>query len=189
MPEDASQPISPEQTSSEGNAPEERAAAPAPGEPLNDLAQAGYEPEGVSAGHLLSLIGVTLICIAAAVLSIYFVFYAPFKDHREQVAEDVNPNVEQVELRAEAIEALDTYGLTADSSYRIPVAEAMKNQIRQDSIVHSPNRVETRQSFNTGWVELSPAPAVASDTGGESTQNEANRMTPTQESIEAESEE
>lgn len=152
----------------------ESAHAGAGGEPINDLSQASYQPEGVPAGRLIGLIGMTLVCIAASVLALYFVFYAPFRDHRQQLAEDVNPNVEQVELRAQAVEALETYGLTADSSYRIPVTEAMRKQAVRDSAAERIGAVETRSFFNTGWVTLNPTPATISEEDREIVAGEAD---------------
>lgn len=85
------------------------------------------EEEGIAAGQIVGLTFAILASIACLCIVAYFFFYTPKLNATNGAAMDgMEQSVEGMTLRAEAEAAMGGYGMTADSSYRMPVEMAMQ---------------------------------------------------------------
>ena len=142
------------------------------------LEDAGVEDEGIASGQIL---GITIAIIAAVFLMsavTFWGFYEPELGDTQLEAEGaVELSTEGRTLNAEAQALIGDYGLTADSTFTLPIGVAMEEVVEQyagaasgaalggDSLgapaVRSARPVAvTRQGFNVAPIELAPVRAV-----------------------------
>ena len=148
-----------------------------PGEQLPAEEQkeaAGVEEEGIESGQI---VGITIAVIAAVILlgfTVFWAFYLPKLGQTQDAAGSavrLVPEERQEIVRAQA--ALRDYGMTADSTFTLPIGLAMTEIAEQYAANTAAAALEgeavteqgmplavTRQGFNVIPVELAPARAV-----------------------------
>ena len=145
-------------------------ATPTDGEGL------GVEDEGIESGQILGLSIAILASVAALAIVVYFLFYeTKLDDTRDQAMADMAVLPEAMTNRAEAEAAMGAYGMTADSTYRMPIESAMEmvmeeyggataGSLMSDSAmtVADSDAPATRAGFNTAMVRLDAMPATTS---------------------------
>lgn len=127
------------------------------------LAQMGVEEEGIVHGQILGIVIAILASIAALVIVLYFLFYAPLRQQTFETAEDVESPAELVQVRTEALDQLNQYTLIDETSYTVPIGRAMglvAATYGSGNPAAAADIPSTYQRFNTAPLELNAPRAV-----------------------------
>lgn len=138
----------------------------------DDLHEVGVEAEGIVSGQIM---GITVAILATVFLLGFIVYWAFYKDAVAVTESDMAGQVqlapEQRSILAQGHAVLQNYGLSADSSYTMPIAVAMERVVQNyggsaadSSLAGVPamDGAATRQGFNVLPIRLGPAAAVRS---------------------------
>ena len=123
------------------------------------LAQMGVEEENIESGQLLGLVAATLTAVAALAVILIYLFYVPYRTQVGVNADARASNYEQQNLRTEATAKLDQYSRT-DSTYGVPVAQAMGLVAARYGSADAAGLPSTRQEWNMLAVVRGPGQAV-----------------------------
>ena len=123
------------------------------------LARMGVEEENIESGQLLGLVAATLTAVAALAVILIYLFYVPYRTQVGVNADARASNYEQQNLRTEATAKLDQYSRT-DSTYGVPVAQAMGLVAARYGSADAAGLPSTRQEWNMLAVVRGPGQAV-----------------------------
>ena len=140
----------------------------------DQLDDAGVEEEGIESGQIMGITAAILVCVAILAFVVFWAFYLPELGEAENEAQDeVELTPEGRSINAEGQARLENYGLTADSTFTLPINLAMEREVAKyagrsasaalagEEVRDEMPMVTTRQGFNTAAVQVHLAPARA----------------------------
>ena len=112
------------------------------------LARMGVEEEGIESGQLLGLVASVLAAVIALVVILIYLFYIPYRTQIGNQAEGSARTTDLDIIRTEGKAKLNQYSRN-DSSYAVPIGQAMGLVVASYGSAEGANLPDSRQDWNT----------------------------------------